>query len=522
MQPDLILVPFAQDAPAVNVDAIPVNLSPSDPPQAASWSQGFPTVTMTPLAAGGIPPRGQSFNGVLQDITEHLVYIGGGGQYRWSSAYVTAKGGYSIGDVIQSDSGLLSYVSLVDNNTDNFNTTPASIGPKWRVWAGGETPNATTTQRGAVLLATQSQVNSGSGDAVVTPETRAIASQNQAAIAFSSTGTSTAQVLTPSPVISAYTPKLRFNVTFNVASGLNPTINVSGIGVKNLKQYDSTGAKVAAVFAANQNSDIVYDGTDFVLLDILPPSPSVFVRGASTNLRASTTGLSTSVAITADEFYVKGASGAGTVLQAVNVTVNLATSGAGGLDTGTLEGSAWYFHHIIYNPVAGTVAGIASLSATAPTLPAGFTQYGRVGAVRTQVGSPFNLLSYFQVGKWSSYKPVAGTNLTSFPAVTSGSATLNTISLANFVPSTAIRAQLAAGSTNAYVGFAPAGSFSSNPGAAYLSVATPNGFPFVGGYNASSPVPTTSGFIAIDSSMSVLYASTGVQGLLQMLGWEDY
>lgn len=171
MQPDLILVPFAQDAPAVNVDAIPISLGPSDPPQAASWSQGFPTVTMTPLAAGGIPPRGQSFNGVLQDITQHLVYIGGGGQYKWSSAYVTAKGGYSIGDVIQADNGLLSYVSLVNNNTANFNTDPSSIGPSWRAWAGGSIPNATTDQRGVVVLATQAQVNSGTGDAVVTPAT---------------------------------------------------------------------------------------------------------------------------------------------------------------------------------------------------------------------------------------------------------------------------------------------------------------------------------------------------------------
>lgn len=280
MQPDLILVPFAQDAPAVNVDAIPVNLGPSDPPQAASWSQGFPTVTMTPLAAGGIPPRGQSFNGVLQDITQHLVYIGGGGQYKWSSAYVTAKGGYSIGDVIQADSGLLSYVSLVDNNTDNFNTAPSSIGPKWRAWAGAPIPDATTSQRGAVLLATQSQVNAGSGDAVVTPETRAVAAQSQASIRFGTSGTSTAQVLAPIPPISAYVAGQRFNVTFNVGSGLNPTINISGKGPIPLKQYDSSGAKFAASFAAGQVADIIYDGTDFVLVGVPPALATSSVIGS--------------------------------------------------------------------------------------------------------------------------------------------------------------------------------------------------------------------------------------------------
>lgn len=270
MQPDLILVPFAQDAPAVNVDAIPVNLGPSDPPQAASWSQGFPTVTMTPLAAGGIPPRGQSFNGVLQDITQHLVYIGGGGQYRWSAAYVAANGGYSIGDVIQADSGLLSYVSLVDNNKDNFNTTPASIGPKWRAWAGAPIPDATTSQRGAVLIATQSQANAGSGDAVLTPATRASAAQIQASCAFATTGTATAQILTPLPAISAYAANQRFNVTFNIASGTNPTINVSEIGPKSLKQYSSTGAKLPAAFSSGQNADIVFDGVDWILLNALP------------------------------------------------------------------------------------------------------------------------------------------------------------------------------------------------------------------------------------------------------------
>ena len=52
----------------------------------------------------------------------------------------------------------------------------------------------------------------------------------------------------------------------------NDTINVSGRGTQNLKQYDSTGAKVAAVFAAGQLAGVEYDGADFVLLDQLPPT----------------------------------------------------------------------------------------------------------------------------------------------------------------------------------------------------------------------------------------------------------
>lgn len=91
--------------------------------------------------------------------------------------------------------------------------------------------------------------------------------QAQSVTAFSTTGTATAQVLTPVPAITAYTAFQRFNVAFNIASGLNPTINISGLGVKNIKQYDATGAKVAAVFFAGQLADVEYDGTDFILLN---------------------------------------------------------------------------------------------------------------------------------------------------------------------------------------------------------------------------------------------------------------
>lgn len=246
------------------------------------------------------------------------------------------------------------------------------------------------------------------------------------------------------------------------------------------------------------------------------------IKGAAANLKISTTGLSTIATITADSFCVQNSSGSIIALQGINLSIDLSTVGANGRDTAAaLAASTWYNFHIIYNPTSGQVRGLASTSATSPVLPSGFTHSGRAGADRTQPGSPFNLLSYFQVGRSASYKVLAGTNVLSFPAASSGTAVLSTVPLANFVPPTAIKARLAAGSTNAYVGFAPTGSFSSNPGASYLSAATLTGFPFVGGYNASSPVPTTNSEVPLDNSMSVLYASTGVQGILQCMGWED-
>ena len=63
--------------------------------------------------------------------------IVGGRQYRWSGAYVAKNGGYSKGSVLQSNDGLNSYVSLIDNNSTDFNANPASIGVSWGLYAGG-------------------------------------------------------------------------------------------------------------------------------------------------------------------------------------------------------------------------------------------------------------------------------------------------------------------------------------------------------------------------------------------------
>ncbi len=99
--------------------------------------------------------------------------------------------------------------------------------------------------------------------------------QYQSYTAFTTAGTAAALTLTPIPAIPAYATPLRFRVNFSQASTPTSTINVSGLGARLLKQYDSAGAKVPAVYVASQLGDIEYDGTDWILLDQLPTDNGV-------------------------------------------------------------------------------------------------------------------------------------------------------------------------------------------------------------------------------------------------------
>ncbi|WP_200906588.1 hypothetical protein, partial [Gulbenkiania mobilis] len=76
--------------------------------------------------------------------------------------------------------------------------------------------------------------------------------------------------LAPSPALAVYAAGQRFRVKFSAAVSGSATLNVSGLGAKSIKQYDSAGNKVAPVIVANQLADVEYDGVDWVILDPLP------------------------------------------------------------------------------------------------------------------------------------------------------------------------------------------------------------------------------------------------------------
>jgi hypothetical protein len=63
-------------------------------------------------------------------------------------------------------------------------------------------------------------------------------------------------------------------------------------------------------------------------------------------------------------------------------SINFATTGAGGLDVGTVAVNSWYHCYVIMK-ADGTVSWLASTSLT-PTMPSGYTYKRRIGSVSTQ------------------------------------------------------------------------------------------------------------------------------------------
>ncbi len=82
-------------------------------------------------------------------------------------------------------------------------------------------------------------------------------------------GTTTAYTLTTTGAASLATGE-RFRVKFNATAGSTPTLNRDSKGAKSLKYYDNVGTKQScssANIVANLITDVVYDGTDYVVLD---------------------------------------------------------------------------------------------------------------------------------------------------------------------------------------------------------------------------------------------------------------
>lgn len=159
--PTLIPVPFAESG---TKNTIPT--TPPTTPGLASLQTGFPPVTMTPIVAGGIPPSGADFNGILNLISATARWAQAGGGYRYNAGFSTAVGGYPRGAMVLKANFSGYWLNTLENNTSD----PDAGGAGWTDLSSP--PDASTTVKGIVQLATGAEAEAGTNNTkAITPAT---------------------------------------------------------------------------------------------------------------------------------------------------------------------------------------------------------------------------------------------------------------------------------------------------------------------------------------------------------------
>lgn len=78
-------------------------------------------------------------------------------------------------------------------------------------------------------------------------------------------------------------------------------------------------------------------------------------------------------------------------------------TGNGGLDTGAIANTTWYHVFLIRRPDTGVVDVLFSLSPSAPTMPANYTQFRRIGSMKTDGSAHWLLFTQFGLNfLWSA------------------------------------------------------------------------------------------------------------------------
>ena len=233
------------------------------------------------------------------------------------------------------------------------------------------------------------------------------------------------------PTISG--PTLSGTVLGTYTLGGSPTFPSTGVGAGSYITANITVGADGRVTAATNGTPVV--GNFFANLKI---TNDISVPN-------------TKVDVSADTVVLTNSSGAPQRCTSVALVIDLTTGGgastANGMDGEARATSGWDNIFVIGN---GTIcAGLASSSATIPTLPSGYTYKMRVGAMRLD-GSQ-NLYRTIQSGRRAQYVVVATSNTANLPiAATTTSAAVGSVStptwvsvaLGAYVPPTAARATL--------------------------------------------------------------------------------
>ena len=397
---------------------------------AASLTDGFPPLTFTPVGAGGVPPFGQDFNGIFNQITAWNRWQNAGGIVVYDGTFQTAVGGYPKGAMIGSAVTGLVWLSLTDNNV----TDPDTGGAGWVQFGGGASTiaSATTTDLGTLpqsYLAISGSTNISSFGTSMSPgfkivrfasvlnlvQSASLLMPTGATITTAAGDTALVQcVSTGNYIVVAYqradgTP-LALGTgqvqTANIAAGAVTTAKIANNAVTNalLAQMGATTIKGNASTSTANAADLT--GTQ------VAQTPGIAPPGLITGLTLSNdSGTPASVIDVATGYATAINTGVPTLMHLSSAFTKSVTtgwslgSGGGCSDTGTIANPSSIHFFLIERPDTGVNDILCSASATSPTLPTNYTLFRRIGSELYQSAA---LQAFVQDGntfRWNTATP---------------------------------------------------------------------------------------------------------------------
>lgn len=211
---------------------------------------------------------------------------------------------------------------------------------------------------------------------------------------------------------------------------------------KALRQGTVMSSVLAQFIANTSGADVLDNGDTATILNNLLAglksnisSQLTGVVGATINAAMSISAASASATFTADEVIVETAlGGAQYRIGSFSKTINLATTGAGGMDTGTVPASGFVAIYAIYNPTTGVSALLAvnSTSGVSPevyggsNMPTGYTASALVSTWQIS-------FSQFSIGVQRDRHVTTLSNQV-FSATSSIPTTPTSLSLSSYIP----------------------------------------------------------------------------------------
>jgi len=300
-------------------------------------------------------------------------------------------------------------------------------------------------------------------------------------------------------------------------SGGSVTLQIGGLAL--LKLFTAAGVQAGSGdVVANTHYEIQYwadldsSAGGFIILNATVTAISNPVQGTFKNLNiANNVGTpNTKVDVSVDSIVMQNVSGGTVRSTSVSLTINAGVNGANGLDTGSLANGTFYSIWVIFNANTSTTAGLLSTSATAPTLPAGYTYQARVGWTLTDGSAHFKVINQkgrnaqFAVAQILSSGAAGSTSVPTWVSLTAGTFSPSTAAtIKGFVTATTASSSVIAAPNNAY------GALSSTSAPPPVSVTD------VGGTVASSM------FEFVLESANIFWASGGAGNLISVIGWND-